>query len=105
MYVQRRIAERAGDAGALIAAPNARVFVCGDGAGMAKEVHAALAAPRASTAREAEGDGDASRGDDQGGEGTCATSGLEGGERRGSTRRVYASFHYPKHRGSDRDVT
>ena len=44
VYVQRRIAERAGDVGALIAAPNARVFVCGDGAGMAKDVHAALAA-------------------------------------------------------------
>lgn len=44
VYVQRRIAERAGEVGALIAAPNARVFVCGDGAGMAKDVHAALAA-------------------------------------------------------------
>ena len=44
VYVQRRIAERAGDVGALMAAPNARVFVCGDGAGMAKDVHAALAA-------------------------------------------------------------
>ena len=78
------------DVGALIAASNARVFVCGDGAGMAKDVTRLSAAALAGVDGRGEaGDGDA-RGDDQE-EGTCATSGREGGEREGlrggSTRR------------------
>ena len=41
-YVQHRIAERAAEVAAIIAAPEARVYVCGDGASMAKDVHGAL---------------------------------------------------------------
>jgi NADPH-ferrihemoprotein reductase len=41
-YVQHLIREKKQSVGALVAAPGARVYVCGDGGGMAKDVHAAL---------------------------------------------------------------
>ena len=41
-YVQHLIREKRGAVGAIVAAPGARVYVCGDGGGMAKDVHAAL---------------------------------------------------------------
>ena len=43
VYVQHRLAAAAEEVGALLAAPGSRVFVCGDGARMAKDVHEALA--------------------------------------------------------------
>jgi NADPH-ferrihemoprotein reductase len=41
-YVQHLIREKTHAVGAIVAAPGARVYVCGDGGGMAKDVHAAL---------------------------------------------------------------
>lgn len=41
-YVQHLIREKKQSVGALVGAPGARVYVCGDGGGMAKDVHAAL---------------------------------------------------------------
>jgi NADPH-ferrihemoprotein reductase len=42
VYVQDLIREMKEDVARLVSSPNARVFVCGDGGGMARDVHSAL---------------------------------------------------------------
>ena len=41
-YVQHLIREHANAVGAIVANPKSKIFVCGDGGGMAKDVHSAL---------------------------------------------------------------
>ena len=42
VYVQHKLVERAKEVAAMVTAVGAHVFVCGDGVGMARDVHAAL---------------------------------------------------------------